>query len=282
MRHSSSDDDEMLEVDSQALANLGQYIWGQFMDNESSRLAQKKYKDHSDAFNAYLLINNYVREKIVTEKYVKTWLENYILYMKPDINFKDQHTERNFYHYIVRDKVLNQKSKVCITSTCFKVYDGVEYLFSRDSYDYTPFHYAIVAGHYKLALQMLAYWASSKDFNLQYQTTMDETHEFHDHPLTFFIWKNAENGVKTDSKREQVLKLLLKYSDNDVLLIKNKDGFSAFEYWLNFKGKKNMRNMIEIISDYKIHRKYLFMVSRAKPLARLNHNLKLWVTQYLA
>lgn len=59
---------------------------------------------------------------------------------------------------------------------------------------------------------------------------MDETHEFHDHPLTFFIWKNAENGVKSDSKREQVLKILLKHSDNDVLLIKNKDGFSAFEY----------------------------------------------------
>lgn len=117
MRHSSSDDDDvMLEVDSQAIANLGQYIWGQFMDNESSRLAQKKYKDHSDAFNAYLLINNYARENIVTEKYIRTCLENYILYMKPDITFKDEHTERNFYHYIVRDKVLSQESKMRITS----------------------------------------------------------------------------------------------------------------------------------------------------------------------
>lgn len=112
MRHSSSDDDEMIEVDVQVISNMDQFIWGQFMDNESSRRAQKKYRDHSEAFNAYLLINNYTRENIVTEKYIKTCIENYILYMKPDINFQDEHTNRNFYNYIIRDKVLSQQSKV--------------------------------------------------------------------------------------------------------------------------------------------------------------------------
>lgn len=41
MRHSSSDDEEMLPVDTQVLENMDQFIWSQFNDNESSRLAQK-------------------------------------------------------------------------------------------------------------------------------------------------------------------------------------------------------------------------------------------------
>ena len=67
---------------------------------------------------------------------------------------------------------------------------------------------------------MLIYCSQFDNFFLHHQITMERTHEFHDHPLTFFIWKNAENGIKEDSKREKVLMLLLKYSDNDLLLIK--------------------------------------------------------------
>ena len=41
MRHSSSDDEEMQFVDSQQIENVDKLIWGQFYDNESSRLTQK-------------------------------------------------------------------------------------------------------------------------------------------------------------------------------------------------------------------------------------------------
>jgi len=41
MRHSSSDDEEMYPVDTQALDTMDQFIWGQFNDNEGSRLSQK-------------------------------------------------------------------------------------------------------------------------------------------------------------------------------------------------------------------------------------------------
>lgn len=142
MRHSSSSDDEMVEVDSQVIANMDQFVWGQFNDNESSRIAQKKYRDHSETLNAYLLINNFSRNSIVTEKYIRTCLQNYILYMKPDINFQDEHTSRNFYHLIIRDKVLSQEAKVALTSVCIRVYEGFDYFFSSDIYNYTAFHYA--------------------------------------------------------------------------------------------------------------------------------------------
>lgn len=118
MRHQSSSDDEEMElVDTQVLDSMGQFIWGQFYDNENSRLTQKKYKDHSHAKNAYLLINNYERENVLTEDYVKTCLTNYILFMKPDIKFKDEDTNRNFYSCIIRDKQLSENAKIQLTMT---------------------------------------------------------------------------------------------------------------------------------------------------------------------
>lgn len=102
---------------------------------------RNKYKDHSKEFNAYLLINHYEREKLMTESYVKTCITNYILYMKPDINFQDEHTKRNFYTYIIRDKNLTQRTKISLTMACLKIYTNIEYFFSQDSYSYTAFHY---------------------------------------------------------------------------------------------------------------------------------------------
>lgn len=282
MRHSSSDDEEMLEVDSQEIANMNQFIWGQFMDNESSRLAQKKYLDHSEPFNAYLLINNYSRTVPWTEEYVKNCIGNYILYMKPDINYKDEHTNRNFYNYIVRDKWISENMKVALTSVWIKVYEGIDHFFSKDIYGYTSFHYALVLNHYKIALQILLYCSKHSGFELSYQISMENTHEFHEHPLTFFIWKNSENGIKKDSKREKVLKILLHYSDNDVLLVKNKDGFSSYEYLLNVKNKKHTKHMLSLICSHQLKWKYLFMLRKSKWLKKVNDSLKMKICQYLA
>lgn len=250
---------------------------------------RNKYKDHSAAFSAFLLINNYERERLMTEDYVKRWILNYILYMKPSINFKDEHTNRNFYNYIIRDKQLSQTTKISLTTAWLKVYEGAEYFFSRDNYDYTAFHYWLVMGHYKVALQILMYWSNFKDFELPYHINMEEQHEFHDHPLTFFLWKNVEDGIKKNSKREKVLKLLLKYTNSDVLLIKNKDGYSIFDFILQkdhlkvISAKKKYRsNMINLICENSLRAKYLFMVLKAKPLQKISNNLKVLIAQNLA
>lgn len=250
---------------------------------------KNKYKDHSEAFSAYLLINNYERPNVVTETYVKTWLLNYILYMKPDINFKDQHTNRNFYTLIIRDKQLWENSKISLTSACLKVYDSIDYFFSTDKYDYTSFHYCLVMNLYKVALQILMYCSKVPGFHLPYYVNMEGFHEFHDHPLTFFVWKNTEQGIKEGSKRENVLKLLLNHSDNDVLLVKNKGGISALDFLLqkdhlkqNSSKKKYRTSMIRIISASKLRLKYLWMIWHSKPLKRLSTNLKVLVAQNLA
>lgn len=110
---------------------------------------------------------------------------------------------------------------------------------------------------------------------------MEGQHEFHDHPLTYFIWKNADDGIKKESKRETLLKLLLQHTNNDILLIKNKDGYSALDYILEKdrlkvnSGKKQQRShMIKIITDHKLKAKYLFMVMKAKSLQKLSKNLR--------
>jgi len=249
---------------------------------------RNKYKDHSHTFNAYLLINNYERTNPLTENYVKTCLVNYILYMKPDIWFKDEHTNRNFYHLIIRDKGLWENTKVQLTSAWIKVYDTIEYFFTRDIYDYTAFHYWLIMGHYKMALQILMYCSATDDFELPYYINMEGYHEFHDHPLTFFIWKNTDEGVKEGSKREKVLRLLLEHSDNDVLLVKNKVGFSAFEYLLqkdhikmNSGKKKHRSHMIKIIWAHKLRWKYLHFVMHAQPLKKLKVGLKLLIAKNL-
>jgi len=250
---------------------------------------KNKYKDHSEAFNAYLLINNYERDRLMTETYVKTWIMNYILYMKPDINFKDEHTDRNFYIYIIRDKQLSQNSKISLTMAWLKVYSSIDYFFSRDIYSYTPFHYWLTMGYYKVAVQIMMYWDQIPDFELPYYVNMEGQHEFHDHPLTFFIWKNADQGFKEGSKRETLLKLLLKHTNNDVLLVKNKDGYSALDYMLekdrlkvNWSKKQYRGNMINHILKYKLREKYFMAVMKAKALRKLSPNLKVLIAHHLA
>mmetsp|Transcript_23004 Transcript_23004/g.25553 ORF Transcript_23004/g.25553 Transcript_23004/m.25553 type:complete len:119 (-) Transcript_23004:82-438(-) len=118
---------------------------------------------------------------------------------------------------------------------------------------------------------------------------MEEQHEFHDHPLTFFIWKNADQGIKEGSKRESLLKILLKHTDNDILLVKNKDGYSALDYILekdrlkvNCSKKVDRTKMIETITLYKLRPKYLFMVLKSQALKKLSVNLKVVIAQQLA
>lgn len=296
MRHSSSDDEEMHLVDTQQIENVDKLIWGQFYDNESSRLTQKKYKDHSPEFNAYLLINNYERVNPCTETYVKTWILNYILYIKPDINFKDEHTDRNFYSYIIRDKQLSQNTKVSLTMACLKVYDWIDYFFSKDIYGYTALHYCLLMEHYKVVIQILMYWAKTPGFQMPYYVNMEGQHEFHEHPLTFFLWKSADKGIKEGSKRETVLRLLLKYtggpsaSNNiDILLIKNKDGISIYDYLLQKdalivnSSKKQYRNhLINIVRESQLRAKYLFWVLKSRPLSKLSTNLKVLIALNLA
>lgn len=81
----------------------------------------------------------------------------------------------------------------------------------------------------KLALQMLML-ADGDAYRIQYETKVP--HEFHWHPLTFFIWKYSDKGVKEKSKAYFVLNLLLKLSDAIVILIKNQHGLSIYEYLL--------------------------------------------------
>lgn len=139
---------------------------------------------------------------------------------------------------------------------------------------------------YKVALQILLYCSKVPGFKLGFNYNMDGHHEFHDHPLTFFIWKNTDVSVKEGSKREMVLKMLLKLSDNDVLLVKNKEDISAFDFLIqkeHFKvNNKNRKLMIDLISKQSLRLKYLFMVCNARPLAKLNINLKILVAQNLA
>lgn len=161
---------------------------------------KNKYKEHTSAYSAYLLINSYERTFTTTDDYVKMCLLNYILYMKPDIGYKDQYTNRNFYIWIIRDKFLSENSKISLTSACIKVYDSIDYFFSTDTYEYSAFHYALVLNHYKVALQILMYWGKIPNFELPFNLNMDGHHEMHDHPLTFFIWKNADSGIKEGSK----------------------------------------------------------------------------------
>lgn len=209
--------------------------------------------------------------------------------MKPDINFKDEHTNRNFYNLIIRDKQLTQNSKVSLTTAWIKVYEGVDYFFSKDIYDYTALHYWLVMEHYKVALQILMYCKTIPDFEIPYYINMEGRHEFHDHPLTFFVWKNADAGTKEGSKREKTLIHLLQWTDNDVLLVKNKDGMSAFDYLLqkehikkNSSKKSYRQNMIKIISGTKLRLKYMFMLSHASPIKGLNSNLKALIARKLA
>ena len=209
--------------------------------------------------------------------------------MKPDIGYKDQFTNRNFYIWIIRDKFLSENSKISLTSACLKVYDSIDYFFTTDTYEYSAFHYALVMNHYKVALQILMYWSKIPNFSLPHYLNMDGHHEMHDHPLTFFIWKNADLGIKEGSKREKILKLLLKFSNNDVLLLKGKDGFSAFDFILqkdHFKinsGKKKLRSaMIKIISEYKLRLKYMFMLWNSKRMENLSSNIKALIALHLA
>lgn len=209
--------------------------------------------------------------------------------MKPDINFKDEHTNRNFYNYIIRDKLLTEKTKVALTSVWFKIYATIDYIFSKDIYDYTSFHYSLVMKHYKVALQIMMYWSKLQGFELPYYLNMEGYHEFHDHPLTFFIWKNADQGVKEGSKREIVLKLLLKHTNNDLLLVKNKDGYSAYDFVLqkdyfknNCSKKHHRKHMIDIIRKNQLKIKYLYMVDRSKELNKLGKNMKVNIAKYLA
>lgn len=225
----------------------------------------------------------------MTEAYVKTWILNYILYMKPDINFKEEDTNRNFYVYIIRDKQLSQNTKISLTMAWLKLYSNIDYFFSKDIYSYTAFHYCLLMNHYKVALQILMYWDKVPGFELPYYINMEEQHEFHDHPLTFFIWKNADQGIKEGSKRETLLKLLLKHTDNDVLLVKNKDGYSSLDYLLekdrlkvNCSKKQYRVNMIETVTQHKLKPKYLFMIMKSKALSKLWTNLKVLVANHLA
>lgn len=126
-------------------------------------------------------------------------------------------------------------------------------------------------------------------FELPYYVNMEEQHEFHDHPLTFFIWKNAEDGVKSGSKRETLLKLLLKHTNNDVLLVKNKDGYSALDFLLekhrlkvNSSKKDYRSNMIETVNRHKLRGKYLYMVMNSKKLSKLSSNLRVLIAHKLA
>lgn len=118
---------------------------------------------------------------------------------------------------------------------------------------------------------------------------MDGFHEFHDHPLTFFIWKNADEGIKEGSKKEKVLRLLLQHSSIDVLLVKNKDGYSVYDYLLQKdhlnvnSGKKKLRtHLIRVIGKCKLRMKYFFMIMKSKSLAKLKPNLKVLVARNLA
>ena len=56
--------------------------------------------------------------------------------------------------------------------------------------------------------------------------------EFHQHPLTFFIWKYAEKGIKEKSKAYYILHLLLHFTNKEVLLTRNSQGKSIYEYLL--------------------------------------------------
>ncbi|CAI2374812.1 unnamed protein product [Moneuplotes crassus] len=259
------------------------------MTTKAQGRLKNKYRDHSLEFNAYLLINNYERERLMTETYIKTCIMNYILYMKPDVNFKDEHTSRNFYVYIIRDKQLSQATKIALTMACLRVYNSIDYFFSKDIYSYTAFHYSLLMGHYKVALQIIIYCDKIKDFYLQFHPNTKGEHEFHDHPLTFFIWKNAEEGVKKGSKKETLLKLLLNNSNNDVLLSKNKHGYSALDYTLerdrlkeNSSKKQDRCNMISILTCHKLKIKYLYMVMNSNKLCKLSSNLKILIAHKLA
>lgn len=154
-------------------------------------------------------------------------IQNFITHLQPNINFQESVTKRTFYTYLIWAKFLSQDEKLKITSLCFLIYSKIGFIFERDSYDYTPFHHALVMDHEKLALQMLML-ADSQMFNIWYETKIP--HEFHWHPLTFFIWKYSDKGFKEGSKAYFILNLLLKLSEAEVILIRNSHGLSVYEY----------------------------------------------------
>ncbi len=79
--------------------------------------------------------------------------------------------------------------------------------------------------------------------------------DFHSHPLTFFVWKCAEHGFKPKSKKAFVLHFLLEFSDPKVLLAKNGEGNSVFEFALKLHHSKESakkagrETLVEMLSD---------------------------------
>ena len=141
-------------------------------------------------------------------------LHNFITYMRPDVGQQEAGSERTFFTYVVRNRILSESHKIKLSSHCYVTYRRVDFFFLRDSYEYTSFHHALVADHYKLALQILLLAQGSGGYTLQGEFSSTLVFERHQHPLTFYVQKVAETGYPAaTSKKCMIMQLLLEMSD---------------------------------------------------------------------
>lgn len=163
------------------------FVWDNFDTSQKAKKAQRKYKKNTPEFNAYLLIQDLTNCGTRDGDHLFICIHNFITVMRPDVCFKESGSERTFFTYIVRNRFINQAHKIKLSSHCFVTYWTVDFFFLWDAYEYTSFHHALVADHYKLALQILLLAHGNGSFKLPGEFTTDLSFERHQHPLTFYV-----------------------------------------------------------------------------------------------